>query len=227
MANQAARLPRSAGAQRTGSTQLRRNYIAIAYIACLPRQQSAVAAGSARSERHVRVGSAISPSSISVKPAGHGAGTAHRTTRPPCAVVPEVADLELAQPLVEDDPGATGNLAPAVEFLGVVQGMLSARGALHLPVHPDEAYAVLTDYEACSDVFRNIAATRIEDAPCGGRRIVQACGWSFLGFSGTFDISLNVTEEPAQRLLVFRLHESSFMADFEGRWQVGVRLRAR
>jgi hypothetical protein len=50
---------------------------------------------------------------------------------------------------------------------------------------------------------------------------LQACRWSFLAFQGTFSVSLNVAEEPARRLLVFRLQESSFMRDFEGRWQVG------
>jgi hypothetical protein len=48
------------------------------------------------------------------------------------------------------------------------------------------------------------------------------CGkWQFLTFSGTFDVTLDVTEEPGSRLLVFRLVRSTFMEDFEGRWQVG------
>jgi hypothetical protein len=50
----------------------------------------------------------------------------------------------------------------------------------------------------------------------------QACKWSFLAFKGTFSVALNVSEEAADRLLVFRLQESSFMKDFEGRWQVGT-----
>jgi hypothetical protein len=49
---------------------------------------------------------------------------------------------------------------------------------------------------------------------------LQACKWSFLAFRGTFSVALSVSEEAAQRLLVFRLQESSFMKDFEGRWQV-------
>jgi len=48
----------------------------------------------------------------------------------------------------------------------------------------------------------------------------QACKWQFLAFSGTFDVHLNVDEKPDSRMLVFRLVESSFMKDFEGRWQV-------
>jgi len=48
----------------------------------------------------------------------------------------------------------------------------------------------------------------------------QACKWQFLAFSGTFDVHLDVDENPDSRMLVFRLVESSFMKDFEGRWQV-------
>jgi hypothetical protein len=61
---------------------------------------------------------------------------------------------------------------------------------------------------------------------CDARRCVccgccaQACKWSFLAFKGTFSVALNVNEEAVDRLLVFRLQESSFMKDFEGRWQV-------
>jgi hypothetical protein len=49
---------------------------------------------------------------------------------------------------------------------------------------------------------------------------LQACKWQFLAFKGTFNVHLNVMEAPQDRLLVFTLAESSFMRDFEGRWQV-------
>jgi hypothetical protein len=49
---------------------------------------------------------------------------------------------------------------------------------------------------------------------------LQACKWQFLAFKGTFNVHLNVLEAPHDRLLVFTLAESSFMRDFEGRWQV-------
>jgi hypothetical protein len=49
---------------------------------------------------------------------------------------------------------------------------------------------------------------------------LQACKWQFLAFKGTFNVHLNVHEAPEDRLLVFTLAESSFMRDFEGRWQV-------
>jgi hypothetical protein len=51
--------------------------------------------------------------------------------------------------------------------------------------------------------------------------VLQACKWQFLAFKGTFNVHLNVMEVPEERLLVFTLAQSSFMRDFEGRWQVG------
>jgi hypothetical protein len=58
---------------------------------------------------------------------------------------------------------------------------------------------------------------------CGPSSTLQFGKWQFLTFSGTFDVTLDVTEEPGSRLLVFRLVRSTFMEDFEGRWQVGGR----
>lgn len=48
----------------------------------------------------------------------------------------------------------------------------------------------------------------------------QACSWRFLAFSGSFNVHLSVDEDSTARSLVFRLVKSSFMRDFEGRWQV-------
>ena len=48
----------------------------------------------------------------------------------------------------------------------------------------------------------------------------QKCKWEFLVFSGSFDTQLAVSEDPEAGSLVFRQLQSSFMRDFEGRWQV-------
>lgn len=50
---------------------------------------------------------------------------------------------------------------------------------------------------------------------------LQACQWQVSGLKGNFNVTLNVDEQPSARQLVFTLQESSFMNDFEGRWQVG------
>jgi hypothetical protein len=38
--------------------------------------------------------------------------------------------------------------------------------------------------------------------------------------AGTFDVRLNVVEVPEDKTIVFTLAESTFMRNFEGRWQV-------
>lgn len=50
--------------------------------------------------------------------------------------------------------------------------------------------------------------------------VPQKCRWSFLAFSGTFNAHLSVDEDPVARKLVFKLVQSSFMKDFEGRWEL-------
>jgi hypothetical protein len=49
---------------------------------------------------------------------------------------------------------------------------------------------------------------------------LQAGKWQFLFFKGTFDVRLNVMEHLQDRTVVFTLAESTFMQNFEGRWQV-------
>ncbi|KAF6255289.1 hypothetical protein COO60DRAFT_1641630 [Scenedesmus sp. NREL 46B-D3] len=100
--------------------------------------------------------------------------------------------------------------------------MQTVRGVMHVAAEADLVYQILTDYDSCSRVFRNIADTETQFTPEGGKRVVQACRWSFLAFRGTFSVALDVSEAPADGLLVFRLQESSFMKDFEGRWQVSA-----
>lgn len=48
----------------------------------------------------------------------------------------------------------------------------------------------------------------------------QTGKWQFLLFKGTFNVRLDVVEDPGTRTIVFTLAESSFMRNFEGRWQV-------
>lgn len=48
----------------------------------------------------------------------------------------------------------------------------------------------------------------------------QLCRWEFLVFSGNFETELTVEEDLPNGSVVFRLVTSSFMRQFEGRWQV-------
>ncbi|KAI8475786.1 MAG: hypothetical protein J3K34DRAFT_456142 [Monoraphidium minutum] len=106
-----------------------------------------------------------------------------------------------------------------VSFLGVLDGMQTVRGVLEVDASPDLVYDILTDYDRCSEVFENISASTTMEED-GAKQVVQACSWRFLAFSGSFNVHLSVSEDAAARALVFRLVRSSFMRDFEGRWQV-------
>lgn len=109
---------------------------------------------------------------------------------------------------------------PVIEFLGVNNGMQTVKGILHVAADADLVYNILTNYDDCAQVFRNIVASETILLADGGKQVLQACQWQVLGLKGAFNVHLNVEEDPASRSLVFRLHESSFMKDFEGRWQV-------
>lgn len=109
---------------------------------------------------------------------------------------------------------------PAIEYLGELNGMQTVRGTMHLNASADVLYALLTDYESSTRVFENIASTEVLVGEDGGKQVLQACKWQFLALAGTFSLQLAVQEEPASRMLVFKLIKSSFMRDFEGRWQV-------
>jgi len=62
---------------------------------------------------------------------------------------------------------------PSVDFIGVLDGMQTVKGVLHVPVDAALVYDVLTDYDSCSRVFRNIAATRTILSNEGSKQLVQ------------------------------------------------------
>jgi ribosome-associated toxin RatA of RatAB toxin-antitoxin module len=109
---------------------------------------------------------------------------------------------------------------PVLEFLGVNNGMQTVRGVMHVAADADLVYSILTDYDNCARVFRNVVTSETMFTADGDKQVLQACQWQVIGLKGTFNVQLNVEEDPTCKLLVFRLRESSFMRDFEGRWQV-------
>jgi hypothetical protein len=63
---------------------------------------------------------------------------------------------------------------PDIEFLGVLNdGMQTVRGVLHVAAEADLVYKILTDYDSCARVFRNIADTQMVFTPEGGKQVVQ------------------------------------------------------
>lgn len=94
-------------------------------------------------------------------------------------------------------------------------------GWLDCTSSPQRVYDCLTDYTGLANTFSNISATDVlRDS--GRLQVKQTCSWQFLVFSGTFDLLLNVREEPERMALTFDLVESAFMHSFLGVWTVRV-----
>lgn len=76
--------------------------------------------------------------------------------------------------LVVDDSDAGGqHPPPAVEFLGVLNEMQTVRGVLQTPADPDLVYNILTDYDSCSRVFRNISGSQTLFTDAGDKQVIQ------------------------------------------------------
>ncbi|KIZ07366.1 hypothetical protein MNEG_0592 [Monoraphidium neglectum] len=150
---------------------------------------------------------------VAPAPPGSGVSPPRRAPSPAAATAVRVAEAAVA-PLRDLQ----------VEFMGVLNGMQTVRGVIEVDAHPDLVYKILTDYDRCSEVFENISASSTIEED-GAKQVIQvhgarACSWRFLAFAGSFNVHLSVSEDAAARSLVFRLVRSSFMRDFEGRWQV-------
>lgn len=52
-------------------------------------------------------------------------------------------------------------------------GMQTVKGVLHVAADVDLVYSILTDYDSCARVFRNIAGTETVYTPTGGKQVVQ------------------------------------------------------
>jgi hypothetical protein len=125
-------------------------------------------------------------------------------------------------------------------------GRYTVEGCLSTSVSPESVWDVLTDYDGLARTYSTVlesgsrvvngqrqvlqvrrwSARRLRWAACTARGTpltrgagAQKCRWEFLVFSGSFDTTLTVDEEPGAGRLVFRQLQSSFMRDFEGRWQ--------
>jgi hypothetical protein len=62
---------------------------------------------------------------------------------------------------------------PTIDFLGVLNDMQTVRGTLQTPADPDLVYDILTDYDSCSRVFRNISGSQTLFTEAGGKQIIQ------------------------------------------------------
>ena len=103
-------------------------------------------------------------------------------------------------------------------------GWYTAEGRVALPdgVDAGDAFGTLLDYESSSEIFHNITEAIVASDPkTGQKQLEEKCKWTFLVFSGTFDMLLDVDEDVPNRTLVFSLAKPGvFMKAFEGRWEV-------
>ena len=118
-------------------------------------------------------GATNSSSSSSSNSAPRRSPAAAAAAAAPAAVTADSPALTTTQPATQ--PPAPAQPAPGdveVEFLGVVGGMQTVRGVLHLDACPDLIYQILTDYDRCSEVFENISASATLDEG-GEKQVVQ------------------------------------------------------
>ncbi|KAK9824396.1 hypothetical protein WJX72_009979 [[Myrmecia] bisecta] len=108
---------------------------------------------------------------------------------------------------------------PAVRLLSSQKGTYSVAGQMHSMADAADVYVLLSDYAALDRVFSSVEQSNVVHSN-GQKQILQLCRWEFLIFSGTFKTLLSVAEDPVAGRLVFSLVNSSFMRDFEGRWQI-------
>jgi hypothetical protein len=87
-----------------------------------------------------------------------------RPTRHIAAAAAAATDTRASQDSVQE---------PAVDFLGVVDGMQTARGIVHTAVDADHVYQLLTDYDSCPRVFRSVARSQTLQTGNGGKQIIQ------------------------------------------------------
>ena len=62
---------------------------------------------------------------------------------------------------------------PEIDFLGVLNDMQTVRGVLQTAADPDLVYTILTDYDSCSRVFRNISGSETLFSDAGDKQVVQ------------------------------------------------------
>ena len=102
------------------------------------------------------------------------------------------------------------------------EGRFVARGGLAVPAPAAVAFRTLQDYEAAPDIYRNITESRLEERADGVPLLVQRCLWRVLLFSGTFEASFELEEDPAAGELTYRqlLDPKAFMRELTVQWKV-------
>lgn len=64
---------------------------------------------------------------------------------------------------------------PSVEFLGVLNGMQTVKGVLHVAAPPERVWTIITDYESNSRVYENISDSQVLMQEDGSKQLLQVC----------------------------------------------------
>lgn len=88
----------------------------------------------------------------------------------------QVKQVVIAQRSLRTQAAAQETVAleePVLEFLGVNNGMQTVRGVMHVAADPDLVFSILTDYDSCARVFRNVVASETILTPDGDKQVLQ------------------------------------------------------
>lgn len=113
-------------------------------------------------------------------------------------------------------PGAR----PQANFVSLVNGVYTVQGQLDVVAPVPLVMGILRDVDHAADVFGNVDSSTSYSRPDGSTELLQSCKWRFLAFSGNFECRLTVVADPNTDTVIFNLVSSSYMNEFEGRWEV-------
>lgn len=135
--------------------------------------QATVAAGKAQvrvstslSTHRPRSSTSTSPTTVPQPPL-----TAVHPLKPSSRICRHKTAAAAPDTLVTDE----GVQQPSIDFLGVLNDMQTVRGILQTAADPDLVYDILTDYDSCSRVFRNISGSQTVFTDAGDKQVIQVC----------------------------------------------------
>ena len=101
------------------------------------------------------------------------------------------------------------------------QGVRRLAVQLRLDLDPTWLWTVLTDYEHLQDFIPNLASSRLLWRHQRQVALEQIGSQQFCGLRFSARVQLEITEQPEQGRLLFRMLEGDFRC-FEGSWWVGA-----
>ncbi|BBN18811.1 hypothetical protein Mp_8g05700 [Marchantia polymorpha subsp. ruderalis] len=92
-------------------------------------------------------------------------------------------------------------------------------GSVVTEAHPDALYNIITDYENSAKVYRTVDKVEVEEQGCE-KVVTQHLHWSFLMWSGKYDVRMRMKPNPETRSISYNLDKQGFLKIFNGSWTV-------